>query len=261
MKLRLYFAWLSPQCGWAFDLITMLLFFFLFGGLLALPVLWPEADLLASGFFYRAGQGFALANHWFFLSVHELAFFAPRFLGVVLAVLAFFAWKKKNFFLDSKSCVFLLLALLIGPGLIANAGFKDHWGRARPREIAAFGGGASFSSPLAPRFENARPNGSFVAGDAAFGFFLPSFAYVAPRRSSRRVFWAGLAGGCLFGFARIAMGAHFLSDVIYAAFFMLLTGAILHAAMFGRDETKARWKLWLSAEPLRRDSQTTAVSS
>jgi len=239
----------------------MLLFFFLFGGLLVLPALWPEADLLASGLFYSAGQGFALADHWFFLSIHDLAFFAPRFLGVLLAVLAIFAWRKKTPFLDSKGCVFLLLALLIGPGLVANAGFKDHWGRARPREITAFGGSASFSSPLAPRFNDARPNGSFVSGDGAFGFFLPFFAYVAPRRSSRRVFWLGMAAGALFGFGRVAMGAHFLSDVVYAAFFMLLTGAILHAAMFGRAETKARWKLWLSAEPLRRDSKTTALSS
>jgi membrane-associated phospholipid phosphatase len=39
--------------------------------------------------------------------------------------------------------------------------------------------------------------------------------------------------GALFGGARILMGAHFLSDVLYAAVLMLLVANLLHRAMFG----------------------------
>ncbi len=226
----------------------MFLFFFLFAAMMAAPVLWPQADLFASHLFFNAGQGFVLANHGLFIFLHKFAVVGPRILAVLLALLALWAWRrhdKARF--SAKSGVFLLLVLLIGPGLVANVGFKDHWGRSRPREIVDFGGTAAFSSALTPQFHKARSNGSFVSGDGAFGFFLPSFAYVAPRRLSRRVFWAGMMGGAVFGFVRLAMGAHFLSDVIYAGFFMLLTGACIHAAMFGIAATKEKWRLWLGA--------------
>jgi lipid A 4'-phosphatase len=221
----------------------MPLFFALFAVLLALPLAWPEADILVSGIFYRAGEGFFFGNNAGFSTLHFLAYDGARILGAAFAVLALVCLARRTALLfPAKAWAFLLLALLIGPGLVANVGFKDHWGRARPREIVAFGGTQAFSPPLSPHFENARANGSFVSGDGAFGFFLPSFAYVALNRSKRRVFWGGMAAGLLFSFARLATGAHFLSDIIYAAFFMLASSAGVHAAMYGWGETKARWR-------------------
>jgi lipid A 4'-phosphatase len=221
----------------------MPLFFILFAVLLALPVLFPQADLFLSGLFYRAGQGFFLSDHSFFLAMQILAYDGARVLAAAFLILALFVWaRKKSFFLDAKAWAFLLVALLIGPGLVANVGFKDHWGRARPREIVEFGGSEKFSPALMPQFEKAKSNGSFVSGDGAFGFFLPAFAYVAPRRFSRRVFWSGVTAGGFFGFCRLATGAHFFSDIVYAAFFMFAACAGVHAAMYGIAETKARWK-------------------
>ena len=238
----------------------MPLFFFLFALVLALPVLWPQVDLFASGLFYRAGQGFFLADNVLLVTLHKLAFTGARVLGVAFAVLAVWTWARRRlcspplansgfFALPAKAWLFLLLALLIGPGLVANVGFKDHWGRARPREIVEFGGTAAFSSALTPQFQKARSNGSFVSGDGAFGFFLPAFAYIAPRRSSRRVFWGSMAAGAVFGAVRLAMGAHFFSDIVYAAFLMLATGSGVHTVMYGAAETAARWKSWFCKKP------------
>ncbi|HEU0117163.1 MAG TPA: phosphatase PAP2 family protein, partial [Alphaproteobacteria bacterium] len=150
--------------------------------------------------------------------------------------------------LDAKKWAFLFLALILGPCLIANVIFKDHWGRARPREIVEFGGTRHFSPALVPQ-EVVKKNESFISGDAAFGFYLPSFAYVVPmvsrkRNLSRRVFWSCMGVGSLFGLSRLAMGAHFLSDIIYAMVFMLVASAALHALMFGRKETSTRWHNW-----------------
>ncbi|PWB64999.1 MAG: PAP2 family protein, partial [Deltaproteobacteria bacterium] len=36
--------------------------------------------------------------------------------------------------------IFLLLCVIIGPGLIINGILKDHWGRPRPRQIVEFAG-------------------------------------------------------------------------------------------------------------------------
>jgi lipid A 4'-phosphatase len=173
-----------PSCkSGVFPRIIMPIFFFLFAVLLALPVLWPQVDLFASGLFYREGQGFFLADNAILVALHWLAYDGARILGLGFAVLAAGAYAQQRhkggdalFFLDAKAWLFLLLALVIGPGLVANVGLKDHWGRARPREVTEFGGNAVFSPALVPHFENAHANGSFVAGDAAFGFFITALA-------------------------------------------------------------------------------------
>ncbi len=228
----------------------MAFFFVPFAVLLVLPVLFPQADLFLSGLFYREGQGFFFSDNAGFLAMQDLAFYGARVLAAAFLVLALLSWARhKKIGLDAKAWAFLLLALLIGPGLVANVGFKDHWGRARPREVVEFGGTENFSSALVPHFDKAKSNGSFVSGDGAFGFFFPAFAFVAPRRLSRRVFWGGMAVGGLFGFCRLAVGAHFFSDVVYAAFFMLVSCAGVFAAMYGIAETKSRWKEFFKRTP------------
>jgi lipid A 4'-phosphatase len=221
----------------------------LFGAALLLPVMYPNIDLLISGLFYTSGQGFVYAGNPALLFLQHVAYYGARILGVALALATLIAFVKKAPVLgiDSKGWAFLFLALVIGPGLIANAGFKDHWGRARPREVTEFGGSTAFSPALVPQ-TTAHKNGSFISGDGAFGFFLPSFAYAVPRRLSRKFFWGGIGGGILFGIARIMMGAHFFSDVVFAAFFMLLTSACLHAVLFGKRNTATFWHTWLCAE-------------
>ncbi len=225
--------------------------------LLASFIFWPEIDLAVSGWFYAPGKGFHCAGHPFFLFMENLAFYGSRALGFILALLALItALRRKPVWkIDAKAWLLLWLALVLGAWLIVNTGFKDHWGRARPREVTEFAGHATFSAPLVPQFVT-HPNGSFVSGDAAFGFYLPSFAYVVPRRSpkdpkqkrSRHFFWGGMMAGALFGLSRLALGAHFLSDVLFAAFFMLAVSAALHAVMYGRRETAMYWRDWFFDE-------------
>jgi lipid A 4'-phosphatase len=220
-------------------------FFLFFAAALTSPVIWPRIDVVVSNLFYKAGQGFFLADEPIFVSLHWLAYYGARALGasLTLLVLAAFVKRKPVIGVNAKGWLFLLLALLIGPVLIANVGFKDHWGRARPREVIEFGGTASFSPALVPQPE-IRRNGSFVSGDGAFGFFLPTLAYVVPQRRTRRTFWGCMVAGALFSLARLVMGAHFFSDIVYAAFFMLLASAVVHTTMYGRIETAAHWRRW-----------------
>ena len=46
--------------------------------------------------------------------------------------------------------LFIILSLAVGPGLIVNSALKEHWGRARPREITQFGGVAHYTVPFQP---------------------------------------------------------------------------------------------------------------
>ena len=212
--------------------------------LLAIPVIWPRIDLIMAAWFYKPGEGFYLSEYPAFNFFHEASYYGARLLGISLAMAAFIAGLRHRPLagVTMKGWLFLLLALMIGPGLVGNALLKDHWGRARPREVTEFAGNAAFSPVYAPQ-PDAHRNESFIAGDAAFGFYLTSFAYVVPAGASRRrTFGIGILAGALLGVVRIAMGAHFLSDVLYAGFFMLASIAAVYAAMFGRKETRDCWR-------------------
>jgi lipid A 4'-phosphatase len=215
--------------------------------LLGVFLVWPECDVMISGLFYAGGQGFPLAQNHFFQTLQNIAFYGARALGVLLLIGVVFTFitKKTMATLPTKSWLFLFLVLLIGPGLVANLVFKDHWGRARPREIVEFGGIQKFSPAFLIQ-DNGRTNSSFISGDAAFGFSLCSLAYVVPRNRSKRVFWNLLGFGSVFGLARLFVGAHFFSDILCAGLFMLVIIAGFYAVMYGGKSLKDRAHLWFS---------------
>lgn len=206
-------------------------------------VIWPHIDLAVSALFYEPKEGFVWREFLPFNVLAWLARYGSRVLGVLLVVAALVTASRRRplLKLSSKAWLFLFLGLLLGPGLVANLVFKDNWGRARPRDVIEFGGTAQFSPAFYMRKE-CEKNCSFISGDASFGFYLPSYAYVVPPRHRRRVFWNALRVGSLFAVARLIIGAHFLSDVLYAGFFMFLTIAVLHGVMFGWRKTKEFWR-------------------
>jgi len=121
---------------------------------------------------------------------------------------------------------FLVIALLVGPLLLANGVLKPAMGRPRPRQIEQFDGKRTYAPVLVPRWAgNAR---SFPSGHAAAGFavLLPFFVL----RHERRRGWAwlilllGLGYGGLMSYARIVQGAHFFSDVLWSAGVIWFTG-------------------------------------
>jgi lipid A 4'-phosphatase len=213
---------------------------------LAVLVVWPQIDLVVSGWFYRPDEGFFAGNMPLFDALHVTAHAGSRIFGFAAVLLAVLAASQRRpvLGLESRAWTFLFLGLLLGPGLVANGIFKDHWGRARPRDIAEFGGAMHFTPALVPT-DQCRRNCSFVSGDGAFGFYLPAIAYVVPPARTRRYFWTGMGLGALFGLARIAAGAHFLSDVVFAAVFVQLVLALLYAVMFDRDKVRKRWRHWM----------------
>lgn len=209
-------------------------------------VVWPEMDLYVSGLFAQEGRGFYLHDNPFFNGMTKFVFYFARFLFVVFILGGILAFVRKPPLLGlaGKDWVFLLMCLLIGPGLMANVVFKDHWGRARPKTVEFFGGTQTFT-PAGVISDACNRNCSFVSGDAAFGFFLPSFAYVVAPRRRKQVFWTAMGLGSAFATARIILGAHFLSDVLYALVLVMSVSAALHALLYGKKETSHCWTRWL----------------
>ena len=133
---------------------------------------------------------------------------------------------KMRFQASNRSVIFLLLALGLGPGLVVNGIFKDHWGRARPRDVVEFGGNKRFTAAFVLS-DQCESNCSFVSGEAAIGFYGLAFMFVA-RRRRKAIVLASLLFGSLIGFVRMSRGAHFLSDVIFSGVFTFLVSYLLY---------------------------------
>ncbi len=113
--------------------------------------------------------------------------------------------------------LFILLCVIIGPGLIINVVLKDHWGRPRPRQIVEFGGRLAYTQPLLPSPMRGK---SFPCGHCSVGYLYAIGWWLWRRRRPGQAAASlvlGLALGTLLGFGRMAAGAHFLSDAVWSA--------------------------------------------
>jgi lipid A 4'-phosphatase len=128
--------------------------------------------------------------------------------------------------------LFLALSLALGPALVVNGVFKDHWGRPRPRRVQTLGGDLPFRPVWVKG--NREEGKSFPCGHASIGFYLSAF-YFLFRRRRPALAAASLAGavafGALVGYGRMAAGAHFASDVLWAALFVWFVQWTLYHAV------------------------------
>ncbi len=208
----------------------------LFVGALA-TAFWPQLDLMVTGLFYRGEQGFPWRDAVITNFIHDIATgWLPKLLVVGLGTWALYARLRRG---PARPGLYLLLVILLGPGLLANLVLKNQWGRARPIQVVEFGGKAPFTPYWQPA-EACDKNCSFISGDGAFGFAFVALALVLPRR--RLAFLIGTSIGIVFGMTRIMMGAHFLSDTLWAALLMLAVCFGLYALIYGRKAAVAAWR-------------------
>jgi membrane-associated PAP2 superfamily phosphatase len=138
----------------------------------------------------------------------------------------------------------VFLTGLIAAGLIGNVVLKDHWGRPRPREIQAFDGPWEYRHFHQP----GRPGRgkSFVSGDAAMGFIFVTFFFF--RRKSKRLAYVGGTAGVIWGSVvsagRFTLGAHFLTDALWALGLVVLTASVLyyHVLKIPWPEDETFWR-------------------
>lgn len=205
------------------------------GAAAALFLLRPDLDLEIARLFVTADGQFVGQRGNVFPVLRE-TFKAIYVIACVVALAGLVAAARRP--TDRSSilrlvAVYLVLCLSAGPGLIANLLLKDQSGRARPSQTTEFGGSKQFTPALVPARECER-NCSFVSGEASsmFAIFY-GVALIIPQWSSLLIA-AGTVAGIAAGMVRMAQGAHFLSDVIFAGVFMALTVAGAHWAVFTR---------------------------
>lgn len=210
---------------WPLWLLASILFFLTF----------PGVDLAISGWFWSQDGG------WFWGRVPLLEFVRKGLPVVLVGVLLFLlmiwaagkALKQRFLGLTSWMLFYLYSSLIIGPGLLVNAVFKEHWGRARPSQITQFGGESLFTPPWMVT-DQCVSNCSFMSGHGALGFWVIAFAFLAPPAWRGRAVLAALLFGAGVGAVRIIQGGHFFSDVIYAGGLTIAVTWVLWWALLGR---------------------------
>ena len=202
--------------------------------------IFPDIDLWMSGLFYRPDSGFYLKDSWWAVAIYDSIPIIAITVGVgsLLALIYNLVRKRRAGTLSNRFLLFVLAALAVGPGLVVNAGFKDNWGRARPRDVTEFAGDRQFTPALQPTDQCDR-NCSFVAGHPSVVYWLAALGFaVAAGRRRNRVFVAAAALGLVAGLGRIVQGGHFLSDVIFSGLAVFAVIWVLAMYVFKLDERR-----------------------
>jgi len=194
----------------------------------------PQFDLdLAAVFFNPATQMFKVnTQDW----VHLSRTAARVIIGAVaapaiLALLVKLILPRRRLPIDLRAAVLVVATLALGPGLIANTLFKDHWGRTRPIDVVEFGGTGHFTPWWDPRGDCPN-NCSFIAGEPSGAFWTLAAAALTPPQWRALAYGAALGFGAALGALRMGGGAHFFTDVVFAGVIMFLLVWTAHGLLY-----------------------------
>ena len=196
---------------------------------------YSGADLALSSCFWIDGK-WPIGDQFFWQLLYKLDRIPSIMLGVAGLILFARSFVHSGYLHWRRPGAYLVLLLILGPGLLVNSVFKEHWGRPRPREVVEFSGKKQFLHPW-QKGESGKGR-SFPSGHSSAAFYMAAPYLIYRRRDRKRAFqW--LSGGILFGIvmsaARITQGAHFLSDTLWS-FGMVALCALLLAALFRLDD-------------------------
>jgi lipid A 4'-phosphatase len=155
----------------------------------------------------------------------------------VVALTTKIFWPQRPSLISTRSALFLIVSLALGPGLLVNGILKEGWARPRPGMVTEFGGEHTFMPWWDPRGA-CDSNCSFVSGETSSAVWMTAPAMLAP--PPWRYVALGAAGLYSIAFAtiRLLAGGHFLSDVIFAAIFTGLVIWTVHGFLFRWPATR-----------------------
>jgi membrane-associated PAP2 superfamily phosphatase len=211
--------------------------------------IFPQLDIAISRIFFehfnssfpKSDASVDLARDIFSLLIAALA--APGFIALALKLIL----PRRPMIIPARAAVLLAVTIALGPGLMTNVILKDYWGRSRPYAVSEFRGPEKFTAWWDPRGA-CIGNCSFVAGEPSGAFWtLAPAAVLVPAPYRALAYSAAIAFGVGVGVLRIASGAHFASDVIFAGVLIFLVIWLVYGLLY-------RWRpTRISDEKLERD--------
>ncbi len=199
------------------------------------PVFWlTDLDREVAALFYRSGDGSSLwpwKDWWLW---HFLFKYAYSF--TITAVIAALLTIGLSYYLPKLQCLrrpasYLLLVIALGPGLVVNLVFKDHWGRPRPAHMTEFGGQYDYIPPLQIGHTGEK---AFVCGHCSVGFMFFGLYFLSRKR---KAFYLALTliFGLTLGLTRMSAGGHFLSDILWSGYLVFFVGWCVYYGWYQRS--------------------------
>ncbi|MFI4874649.1 MAG: phosphatase PAP2 family protein, partial [Blastopirellula sp. JB062] len=185
-------------------------------------------DMASSRYVYLTPFDGWAGDYWF---TEDLCYYASPVPGIVLGigaclVLVVGLWSSA-LAKRRQAAGLLLCVVLAGPLILVNGVLKPGMSRPRPCQLATFGGGNPQVVYVAPWQASSAVGKSFPSGHASMGFLwmAPAFLYW------RRNYWAsaawltiGVVLGLAVGYFRMAVGAHFVSDIVWSGGIVYFSG-------------------------------------
>jgi lipid A 4'-phosphatase len=150
----------------------------------------------------------------------------------VAALLLNLVFPRAKRWISTPAAIFLIVTLTLAPGLLVNVLLKNHWSRPRPVAVTEFGGTERFVPWWDPRGQCPK-NCSFVSGEVSSAFWTLAPAALAPAPWRFFAYAAAFTFGTGMGVTRMAMGAHFFSDVVFAGLFTFIIIWLAHGLIYG----------------------------
>jgi len=200
---------------------------------------YPEFDLkIASLFYDPSTHKFIATGEWVpyvrdAATLLIAALVAPAFLAIIGKLIA----PRRRMLIPGRAALFLSISLVLGPFFLANVVLKDHWARMRPTDMIQFGGAERITAwwdPTGPCPDNC----SFIAGEPSAAFWTVAPASFAPPQWRALAYAGVLLFGAAMGVLRMAGGAHFFSDVVFAGVFMFVLVWTLHGLIYRWQATR-----------------------
>lgn len=203
--------------------------------------LWPQLDLDAARAFVGS-DGLFIGATRAGIALRYVFYVAPLALAIILLLLWLIAKRRMLRWSvpGNKAMAFIILCLALGPGLLTNVILKEHSHRPRPFHVIEVNKGGIW--PFRPWYKfdgQCQSNCSFVSGEASSSMWTLAPALVAPPQIRA----AAIAGSIVLTIAtsvwRMALGGHFLSDVLLGALLTSLLITLVYGAMFRRSPLRA----------------------
>jgi lipid A 4'-phosphatase len=202
--------------------------------------IWPDLDLKLAGLFYDPHRGgFWRSYDPVYLRLRDASTWLIALVAVpaVAALAIKLVQPRRPLLIPGRAVVLMIGTLALGPGVVANLILKEHWARPRPIDVTEFRGEEHFRPWWDPRGDCAK-NCSFVAGEPSGAFWTLAPALLLPPPWRAVAVGAALAFGAAVGVLRMAAGAHFFSDVVFAGVFAFLVIWLVHGLLYRWRRTR-----------------------
>lgn len=198
-------------------------------------------DQACTRYFYFGGHDGWAGDYWF---LEDLCYSISPLPGIVMGIGAILVLVLGRWFPELAArkplARFLLLVVLAGPLLLVNTLVKPVISRPRPHQLTEFGGELPQEVKyVAPWQLSAVEGKSFPSGHASMGFLWMAPAFFFWRKNSLAVaLWLslGVLFGAGIGFFRVAVGAHFLSDIVWSCGIVYFSGLAMYLVLGGWRE-------------------------